>query len=57
MFKKDKKKTEDNIIKDVSNLFRPKKQKNKKQKKPNAIQDIRNHFRLKKENEAIIINW
>ena len=39
---------EENIIKDVRNLFRLKKEEN-----DNIIKNIRNPFRLKKENEAI----
>ena len=39
---------EENIIKDVRNLFRQ-----KKEVDDNIIKNIRNPFRLKKENEAI----
>ena len=39
---------EENIIKDIRNLFRLKKELNY-----TAIKDIRNPFRLKKENKAI----
>ena len=45
------KKIEDNIIKDVKNLFRLKKP--KQETCDTAIRDIRNLFRLKKENEVI----
>ena len=50
----------ENIIKDVRNLFRLKKEMDvriifrlKKETDDNTVNDIRNIFRLKKENEAI----
>ena len=46
---------EDNIIKDIRNLFRLKRENEKKKKEIvyTAIKDIRNLFRLEKGNEAI----
>ena len=45
-------KTEENIVKDVRNLFRLKN--SKKERNDAAIKAIRNLFRLKKENKVII---
>ena len=44
----EKRKKEDNIIKDINNLFRLRKEIDN-----SATRDIRNLFRLKKENETI----
>ena len=49
------KKVEDNIIKDIKNLFRLRSENKKRTKKEldyTAIKDIRNIFRLKKENKT-----
>ena len=49
------KKVEDNIIKDIKNLFRLRSENKKRTKKEldyTAIKDIRNLFRLKKENKT-----
>ena len=48
------KEMEDNIVKDIRNVFRLKRENEKKKRVVcTAIKDIRNLFRLEEENEAI----